>query len=442
MSDRFTLLSFSRAGLRGLRVSATLVINERVNEMWKEGKNVYQLGFGESRFPVHPEIAEALHANVHRRSYLPAQGIPELREAIAQFYQRKFQMDVSPERVMIGPGSKALIYTALRTLGEEVILPQPTWVSYGPQAYLLAKPITYVPTSPEDDYQVEIEVLQRKIEESEQTWGNPEVLVLTSPTNPTGTMMTPERAQELADFAREEELMIISDEIYGLIAHGRIPHVSISQYYPEGTVVMGGLSKHLSLGGWRFGLAILPPGRPGEALRRAMQTVANHIWSCVAAPVQYAALVAYSDDPNVDAYVEQCTRIHGIRTRYLYDTLVELEISCVKPTGGFYVFPSFKKWREPLARRGVHTDEELAMFLLEHYELATLPGSAFGCPSKDLCLRVSSSYLDAGTDEQAENLLKVFQKDPHPERFIENHHPRLRQVATRLAEFVTDLKQG
>jgi len=440
MPERYKPLRFSRAGLRGLKVSATLSMNERVREIWASGRDAYHLGFGESRFPVHPKIAEALKVNVQRRSYLPSLGLPELRETVAQFYQQKFQITVSPDRVVVGPGSKSLIYALMLALGEEIILPQPSWVSYAPQAHLLGKPVTWVPTRPENNYNLEIDILQQQLEQSENELGNPELLIINSPNNPTGTMLPPDGVEELADFAREQGLMVVSDEIYALIAHGAVPHVSISQFYPEGSIVLGGLSKHLSLGGWRFGVAILPPGKAGKALRDAIQTIAGSIWSCVTAPVQYAAMVAYGNDPDIDDYIRLCTCVHSIRTRYVYDVLVELGVPCVEPTGGFYVFPSFKKWKDQLAKRGVHTDEELAIYLLENYELATLPGSAFNCVPEHLCLRLSSSYIDAGTDEKGANLIEAFKDDPDPDRFIENHHPRLRQVAGRFADFVNDLK--
>ena len=440
MPERFKPLRFSRAGLRGLKVSATLSLNDRVRELWDAGQNVYHLGFGESRFPVHSKIAGALKKNVQRRSYLPALGLRELRETIAQFYQRKFQITVSSDRVVIGPGSKSLIYALMLALGEEIILPQPSWVSYAPQAHLLGKPITWVPTRPQADYNLEIDVLQRQLEASQSELGNPELLIINSPNNPTGTMMPPSKVEELADFAREQGLMVISDEIYALVAHGPVAHTSISQFYPEGTIVLGGLSKHLSLGGWRFGVAILPPGKAGKALRDAIQTIASSIWSCVTAPVQYAAMIAYDNDPEIDEYIKLCTSIHAIRTRFLYDALVELEVPCVEPVGAFYTYPSFKKWQEILAKRGVHTDDQLAMYLLENYELATLPGSAFNAVPEDLCLRLSSSYIDAGTDEKGAALIEAYKADPDPNRFIENHHPRLRQVAGRLADFIHDLK--
>jgi hypothetical protein len=133
--------------------------------------------------------------------------------------------------------------------------------------------------------------------------------------------------------------------------------------------------------------------------------------------------------------------MHAARTRFLYRSLAGLGIPCVEPAGAFYVYPSFERWREPLAERGVHTDRDLALHLLDRYEIATLPGSAFHA-AHDLCLRVSSSYIDAATDERAEALLAAFQDNPDPERFLRDHHPRMHQVAERFGEFVADLEQA
>jgi len=438
--ERFKPLRFSRAGIRGLKAAATIAINDRVHEMWAAGRNVYHLAFGESRFPVHPRIAEALGASAHKRSYTHPLGIAELRDAIAAYYQRRFEMDVTPEQVVVGPGSKSLIFSCLMALGEEVILPQPSWVSYAPQAHILGKPVTFVPTRPEMNFELELDVLEARIRESRHNWGNPEVFVVNSPKNPTGTVMRPEKVEALAGFARENELMVLSDEIYALTVFNSIPHVSISRFYPEGTVVFGGLSKSLPLGGWRFGTAILPRGSGGSALAHAISNIASNIWTCVTAPVQYAALVAYSGDPDIEEYIEICRRMHTIRTRFLYRTMVRLGVPCAAPAGAFYVFPCFEKWREALAARGIRNDADLALYLLESYEIATVPGSAFHS-AQDLCLRISSSYIDAATDERAHALLAAFQDDPDPDRFIEDHHPRLQKVAERFGEFIADLEQ-
>jgi hypothetical protein len=134
--------------------------------------------------------------------------------------------------------------------------------------------------------------------------------------------------------------------------------------------------------------------------------------------------------------------MHAVRTHYLYDRLIEAGISCVAPSGAFYVYPNFNQWRVALVAQGIQTSEDLAFYLLERYALASLPGSAFGSPPEDLCLRLSSSYVDAGTDEKASALVEAYETDPDPERFIENHHPRLREAATRLAEFAADLDKA
>jgi aspartate aminotransferase len=444
VDEERTALRFSQASIHGLGPSATLSMNERVREMWDQGRKVYQLGFGESRFPVPSEVAEAMRANTHRRSYLPALGIEELREVIAQFYLRRFQMVVSPSQVVIGPGSKSLLYALIMALGEGVVLPQPSWVSYSTQAQMVGRPVLRVPMRFESGYVLEVESLREGLEKARAKRGSPDLLIVNRPHNPTGTMMPPEKVQALAEFAREEHLMVLSDEIYALVDHGRIAHKSIGNYYPEGTVVLGGLSKHLSLGGWRLGVAILPAGPAGEELGRTLRSIAGSIWSCVSAPLQYAALVAYSHNPAIDSYIEVCARIHAVRTRYLYERLVEAGIACIEPSGAFYTYPSFNRWRKLLAANGIESSNDLAKHLLDEYELATLPGSAFGSPPGDLSLRLSSSYLDTGTDAEAANLLRAFGEDPDPESFIENHHPQLREASARLADFAAALerKQG
>ena len=177
---------------------------------------------------------------------------------------------------------------------------------------------------------------------------------------------------------------MLSDEIYALTAHGRRPHLSLGQAYPTGSIVFGGLSKHLSLGGWRLGVAVVPAGEVGETVMRAMRMVAGELWSSPTAPVQYTAVVAYAGDPEIETYIEECTRIHAIRTQHVWSWLVEFGIPCAQPDGAFYLFPSFDRWRTELAARSVHTSEDLAAYLLEHYQLATLPGTAFGVPAEEL----------------------------------------------------------
>ncbi|RME84143.1 MAG: aminotransferase class I/II-fold pyridoxal phosphate-dependent enzyme [Caldilineae bacterium] len=441
MAHKHFPFRFSPAGLRGLEASATLVINEKVNEMWAQGKEVYHLGFGESRFPVHPKIAEALRQHAYQHSYLPSQGLLEVRELVAEFYESRFRLPVSPDRIIIGPGSKALLHALMQALDGELLLPTPSWVSYQPQAHLVHKEVNWIPSSPAQDFALTIEALQEAMERSERAWGNPEILLINSPNNPTGRMFTAEFLQELAEFCREEGLTVLSDEIYGLVTHGVRKHYAMARYYPEGTVTLGGLSKHLSLGGWRLGVAIMPGNRAGAQLLKAVRTIASETWSATTAPVQYAAKLAYGGDPDIEAYIDECARIHAIRTRYLWQGLRELGIRCPEPHGAFYLFPDFARWREPLAALGIRTDQQLAMHLLDVYRLATLPGSAFGAPPEQLTLRLSSSYLDMETYERSEAVLAAYRANPDPESFMREHHPNMNEALYRFRLFVQSLEE-
>jgi aspartate/methionine/tyrosine aminotransferase len=132
--------------------------------------------------------------------------------------------------------------------------------------------------------------------------------------------------------------------------------------------------------------------------------------------------------------------MHSIRTRFLFDLMVRMGVECVEPSGAFYIFPCFDQWADALHARGIHSDEELALHLLEKYEIATIPGSEFHAV-REFCLRISSSFIDAATDEAAQALLEGYRLDPDPERFIQNHHPRLQRVAERFGEFVEELKR-
>jgi aspartate aminotransferase len=214
--------------------------------------------------------------------------------------------------------------------------------------------------------------------------------------------------------------------------------VSPAEHYPEGTVVMGGLSKSMSLGGWRVGHAVVPPGEGGRALARAMAGIASNVWSCVTAPVQHAAVLAYADEGPVADYRVLCSRMHAARTQALYEMVVAAGLDAIRPDGAFYVYPSFSRYSEGLRARGIETDRDLARHLLDEHGIATLPGSAFHADDP-YSLRLSSSFVDTETDEKAEALVEAFTEDPDPARFIQEHHPGLAEVGRRLEAFVASV---
>jgi aspartate/methionine/tyrosine aminotransferase len=423
-----------------VKMSATLAINTKINGLMAAGHQVYHLGFGESRFPVHPKILAAFRQHATARSYLPVAGLPELRSCVADYYRHKFGIEADASRVMIGSGSKSLLFAAIQALEGDVLLPSPSWVSYEAQADLSGKNVFWLPTRLEEDYCLTPERLLAGLKAASQAGQAPSVLVLNTPNNPSGVVYPTQLLSELADVARVQELIIISDEIYALTAYGDRRHISMANYYPEGTIVTGGLSKHLSLGGWRLGVAILPPGELGRKLYQYMLAVAGSIWTTAAAPVQYAALVAYSADPAIEQYVEMCTTIHGYVTGYLFQLLDSLGIPCAEPGGGFYVYPSFAPWREALAQKhNIYTSQDLADFLLAEEHVATLPGSDFGVDPQDLTLRLSTSYLYALTDAEAEQMLETYQAQPTRDRFLQAACPRVIEAGRRFETFVESL---
>jgi aspartate/methionine/tyrosine aminotransferase len=431
------------SNFESLTPSSTLYINETVQGLWQKGKQVLHMGFGESRFDVHPRLQEALFQHANKKSYLPAQGVGELREVIANYYTQKLSSPFSASQVIVGPGSKALIYGLQLVLDADVFLPSPSWVSYAPQAQLLNRTYHYVPSNVANNYQLSIEKLNEQVERSTKSC---KLLIINSPNNPTGDVLDEAFIKELADYCRERQILVISDEIYFEVCHGDIPHVSISRFYPEGTFVLGGLSKHLSIGGWRLGVAVLPENKLGKTVMQLMNVVASEIWSSVCAPVQYAAIEAYSLHQDIETYVADCTKIHGIRSRFIEQKLVSLGIHCTASKGAFYLMPNFDKWRDQLAKQNVHSSFDLAKHLLEKHQLASLPGSDFGLADSTLSLRLSTSYLDMEKDGDAKKIYKTYKRySSTQERLADNQlmsqdlHPSTHATIDRFETFLSSI---
>ena len=423
--------------LKSLERSATLEINEEVKKKRKEGKNVLHMGFGEAPFEVHPHIKKALIDNAHRKSYLPTQGLPELREAISGFYERKFGLHYDPSQIIVGPGSKELIFDSLLTIKGDLILPVPSWVTYGPQAKVMGKNVTRIPTKYEDGYLITkagLEEVMERLPASKKAQQG--ILLINSPCNPTGTTFSKNRLKEIADFARENKIIVISDEIYGLITFDGIEHHSIAHEYPEGTIVTGGLSKHQSLGGYRLGVALIPQGEK-EFLEK-MLSVGSETWSCASAPIQYAAIVAYSENQSNEKFIKDCTGVHEIVTKYVYSRFVEIGIKCPEPVGAFYLFPDFKPFAEKLEKANVSTDEGLCKDLLEKVSVAMLPGTDFGMSKEELFTRIATVDYDGkiALDTYLESKDK-WKKDR--ETFVETACPNVIAACNQIEKYLNQL---
>jgi aspartate/methionine/tyrosine aminotransferase len=384
-------------------------MNEAVAKRRAAGRETIHLGFGEASFPLHPLLRTALAEAAKHTSYAPVLGIPELRQSIAAYLARKRGLTISSDQIVVGPGSKPLLYALLQVLKGDLLLPVPSWVSYAPQARLAGRQVIGVETDPDDHHRMTTLALSQAVDRAREDGADPRILLVNTPSNPTGCMFDEADVEAIALWARASDMTLISDEVYAELAHGWREHVSPARFYPEGCIVTGGLSKAFSAGGWRLGYAAVPATAAGAQVLGAIRSLASEIWSCTATPMQEAALVAFSQHESIEQYVQRSARVHGYVAGRLYQTLASLGVPCPRPSGGFYLYPDFSPWRHALMGQGITTGTEFTQYLLEEWDIATLPGSAFGEAPDSLCLRLSTSLLckpgDAASPAEREEAL-------------------------------------
>jgi aspartate aminotransferase len=419
-----------------LAPSATLAMNELIAAKREKGEKIYHMGFGQSPFPVHRLVRKALCENSWRQNYLSTQGILPLRQAVSEFYETIFHLDYAPEQIVVGPGSKPLMFAALTVLDGVIFLPAPSWVSYQHMARFLDREVYHLKTTSADSYRLTPDALATSLKDHAPDKRKQKVLVLNYPCNPTGHCFSGEQLKELAEIARDNSMLVLSDEIYALTHFRNQTHHSIAEFYPEGTLVTGGLSKDRSLGGYRLGVLLLPEGE--RELLRTILAVASEIWSSVASPIQYAAIEAYRTDTGLIEYMRECAGVHELVTRYVFNRLQRAGVSCPYPQGGFYLFPDWNDKKSALHRLDVKTSADLARYLLERYLVSSLPGSEFGMPPDDLCLRLATVDYDGQT------ALRRYHRYPEaacrkPDKFVEAVAPSIVEGCKRLEEFSRSL---
>ncbi len=401
-------------------MSATLAADEEFERRRLAGEQVLFLATGEIGLPVLPELREHLVAAAGRNAYGPVAGSAELRLAAAGYWSRR-GLPTDPANVVCGPGTKPLLFALMHAVGGDVVVPVPTWVSYAAQAQLAGLRSIPVRTRPGEGGVPDPTELRRHVLEARKAGGNPRSVVVTLPDNPTGTIAKPETVRELAEVARELDLVIISDEIYCDLAYA--PAVSPAVYAPERTVVTTGLTKNLAVGGWRLGVARLPT----TELRTSLIGIASQIWSSTAAPVQAAAAYALAEPPEVIRRVAASRRLHERVVRRVAEvfTAVGAELAPVQAT--CYLYPDFEPLRGQL---GVAGSDELTKLLSTQYGVALLPGTAFGESENSLRIRVATSRLYGETD--AERLAALNAPDALTLPWISASIDRLTEVLTQL----------
>jgi aspartate aminotransferase len=366
--------------VKSLEPSSTLKINEISRMLESKGKKIYKFGFGQSPFQVPDVIVDELKNNAFQNKYLPMQGLFELREAVAKYTSKKKNYEYKAENIIIGPGSKELMFLLHVIFDGEIILPAPSWVSYAPQAILGRNKTHILETKRENNWFPTAEELEELIlKDKNKNY----LLFLNSPNNPSGQVC--KNLNEISEVVKKYNLIILSDEIYSELTFDD-DYQSISKFCPEKTIISTGLSKWCGAGGWRLGYFIIPDSL--KSIRDTINVLASETFSAVSAPIQYASIKAYEHDHM--EYIKYSREILKIVGSYVYENLKSNKILINKPQGGFYLMPEF-------LNNKFKTSSEMCDDILNKTGVALLPGSDFGFKNDKMLARLSFTDFDGAT---------------------------------------------
>ncbi len=352
----------------------------------RETEGAISLGVGEPDFVTPWKVRQAAIASLQKgyTQYTGNRGLPVLLSLISRYLEERFNLKYDPAHVLITVGGSEAIDLALRACvecGDEVLIPDPAYVSYCPLVFMADGVPVPVECREEDEFVLKAELLEKAITPKTKA------LILTYPNNPTGGIMTEEQLREIAKVIVKHDLLVISDEIYAELTYGR-KHFSIAQIegMKERTVYVGGFSKAFAMTGWRLGFVCAPP-----AIDEAMFKIHQYGIMCAPITSQYAAIEALRDGfGDGFATVEEMRDSYDKRRRFVLHSLKQAGMHCFEPRGAFYAFPSVKSSGLPA--------EEFSEKLLQSKKVAVVPGSAFGSFGVDN-VRISYATGMAALDE-------------------------------------------
>ncbi len=390
--------------VRILKPSVTLAITAKANKMKADGEDVLSFGAGEPDFDTPDNIKEAGIRAIRDgfTKYTDAGGTMEIKKTIAAKLQRDQGLDYQPDQIIVSCGAKHSLYNIAAVLfeeGDEVIIPAPYWVTYPEQvSYMGASPVI-VKTKESNRFALEMEDLRKA------TTKNTKAIILNSPNNPTGEILPRETLAAIAEFATDNKFYIISDECYEKLIYGEAKHVSIAsleEKLKERIIIVNAVSKTYSMTGWRIGYAAGP-----REIIKAMGKVQSQSTSNPNSMAQKAAIEALNGPQDV---VEGRTKEFEKRRNHMVACLNEIDgITCLKPSGAFYVFPNVSGfYGKKYNGKTIDNSVSFSDFLLDTAGVAVVPGAGFG---SDLHVRMSYPYstdfISEGTKRIKEAVSKL-----------------------------------
>ena len=351
--------------LQQLTPSLTLAIDSKAKAMLAEGIEVFGFGAGEPDMdtPEHIKAAAIKALQDGRTKYTPSAGIPELRQAISQKLLKDNGLDYKSSQVIVSNGAKQSCFHAIAAVvneGDEVIIPAPYWLSYPEMVRIVGGEPVFVQTREENNWKITPEDFENAMTPRTK------MIIINSPGNPTGSIYTREELKALSEVAAEEDIYILSDEIYEKLTYDGAEHVSVASISPEAydlTITINGFSKAYAMTGWRLGYLAAP-----EPIARVIDSMQSHMTSNPCSFAQYGALAALTGDQQC---VVDMREEFDIRRQYMFERLTQIQgVSAVRPQGAFYVLAN-------ISALGLKS-QNFADRLLSKSSVAVVPGIAFG----------------------------------------------------------------
>ncbi len=353
--------------LKTLKAAATVAFNTKANELKRSGVDVVAMTAGEPDFQPPEHVLAAAHEAIDRgmTKYTPAEGTAELREAVAEKFRRENGLSYAANQISVSTGGKQVLYNGFMAVlnpGDEVIIPAPYWVSYPTQVQLAGGVPVPVMVRPEAGFVPSLDEIKAAITDRTR------VILVNSPSNPTGAVYPPELVRGIAELAQQRDLWVFSDDLYEhLVYEGEF--VSAAQFAQDRTLIIHGASKAYALTGWRIGYGAGP-----EPLIKAMNKLQGQVTSSANAVAQHAVVAALNEVEKTAAFVEMTKKAYVARRDVLVDGLNRIGLKAPKPQGAFYVMSDFTP---------IHRDEtEAALLLLNEARVAVVPGTDFGAPGQ------------------------------------------------------------
>ena len=384
------MVAFSKR-ISMVKPSATLTINAKASELKSQGVEVISLAVGQPDLPPPKSVLDGAREAIDRvmTKYTPAAGLPEVLDAVCEYYNRFYDAGAKRENVIITNGGKQGLFNLMQILvdpGDEVLIPAPYWLSYPAMVILAGGVPKIVPTDPENNFMTSPSELEKHITEKTK------ILILNTPSNPTGCHYAQKQFDEICEFAIKKGIFIISDEIYDQLIYPPAEPTSASKWfkkYPDKVAIVNGLAKSFAVPGWRIGYVI-----SDSTVIKNLSKLQGQSTSNVCSIAQMAALKGLLGDLS---FLEENRKKFLERRNYILKRINSINgISCPEPMGAFYVFPKVD---------GLYTDEinnstKLCEYLLDKAHVALVPGAAFG---DDRCIRfsyaVDISVLERAMDQ-------------------------------------------